>query len=516
MENDCRPNTAIRSSGELVDAVARSGVLSEEQVQQLSVRAQSHALPGDPLHLANDLVNQQILTNFQAKRLLTGRADSLVIGRYTLLEKVGSGSMGRVYKARHQLMDRVVALKVISPRRAQDPRLIERFVREMKLVGKLEHRNVVRAYDAGVERNTPFIVMEFLTGENLELMARERGALPHEQIVDFIAQAARGLAHAHDRGVVHCDIKPSNMHVDGDGTVKILDLGLGGFVESFTDSAGARHADRRVAGGTADYMSPEQISGEPLDARTDLYSLGCSLFRLLTGAYPFSGKTQWDRLRKRISEQPIPLQRLRPDLPADLVQIVDRLLARQPDGRYASATETAEVLEAWLAEERAARAVSRSDGTNGASKTASPFRSEPDLPPLNSSLIEAAIAPNDITKWRPPGSGQAHTHTPPPGALSVNDLDSHRKDLEAEGTATGREVHRQYYAEVAELRRADPEASDKDDDPDRPSIRERWLERLGERLGDLLADPSTTQMLLVVLGIALLMGLVLALAFAVA
>jgi eukaryotic-like serine/threonine-protein kinase len=511
MSSDRIPTTAIKTVPDFLEAVGRSGVLTDHRYRELRSRARGDRLVSNPSEFAGELVRDGILTEFQSSRLLAGRISSLVIGRYTLIDRIGTGAMGRVYKARHQLMDRVVALKVISPKRVREQTVVARFLREMKLVGMLDHPNVVRAYDAGLEQNTPYIVMEFLTGETLEVMLQRRGALPWSEVMDFIAQAAWGLAHAHDRGVLHHDIKPSNLLLDAEGTIKILDLGLGGFVETFGEVTSARGVERKVVAGTADYMSPERISGSIVDARADLYSLGCTIYRLLSGTYPFSGQTEFERLLKRLDEVHIPLREVRPGLPPGLIDVVDRLLAPAPEDRYASAAETAEALEIWSPRKGRAKPRGHAD-RSGSSASLSP--AGPDLPPLNASLIEAALQPKEkpASSARPSKPSRVPETRPP----LVEGLDLHRKSLEEEGHTSGREVHRQYYAEIAQVRRASTQAPEPDSTMEATALRNRWLDRLGEHLADFLADRSITQVLLLVVGIVIVVVLGLALALAIA
>ncbi len=208
---------------------------------------------------------------------------------------------------------------------------------------------MVRAIDADVHEGYPYIVMEYLEGDDLEHVFARRGPLPPDEVIEYMAQAARGLAHAHEKGVIHRDIKPTNV-----------------FLRQYGDRQGARPRIRgagrewrgrratssiptkAVVVGTTDFMSPEQVKDKPIDARTDLFSLGCTMYRLLTGTYAFPGLTREDRLIKRIRERHVPITEVRPGLSSRLVAIVDRLLAVRPDDRFGSAAEVAEALEALI------------------------------------------------------------------------------------------------------------------------------------------------------------------------
>ncbi len=256
--------------------------------------------------------------------------------------------MSRVFKARHQLMDRVVALKVVLPFCAASKHSVARFFREMKIVGVLDHPNVVRAYDADQHGDSPYIVMEYLEGEDLEKMLKRRGLLPPQEVVDWMIQVAQGLAHAHEKGVLHRDIKPTNLFLDNSGVVKVLDLGLGAFVRVSNKGLNGHDTDEGFAVGTTDYMSPEQINGQEVDERTDLFSLGCAMYRLLTGKFAFPGATKMDRLVRRIDHPHLPISEVRQQLPVPLVAVIDRLLALRPEDRFSSAAEVAEELEILL------------------------------------------------------------------------------------------------------------------------------------------------------------------------
>src|SRR5262245_57401044 len=217
---------ACVSASEFLSVLERSGVLPEPKWREVRDRYASRAEPADSSTLARQLVHEGTLTSFQARRLLKGKR-SLVFGRYILLDHIGQGARGRVFKARHRLMDRVVALKVVVPDPAVSQRLISRFFREMKIVALLDHPNVVRAIDADVREGCPYIVMEYLEGEDLEQVLAHRGPLPPNDVIAYMAHACWGLAHAHEKGVIHRDVKPRNLFHVNTGVVKVLDLGFG-------------------------------------------------------------------------------------------------------------------------------------------------------------------------------------------------------------------------------------------------------------------------------------------------
>ncbi len=250
-----KPKTSDGAPIDLLAVMRSSGILSERQLAEIKSKILQGDYPLDATELAERLVADRVLTAFQAKRFLTNRPHGLIVGRYTILDRIGSGSMGRVYKAHHMMMDRTVALKIIAPEIASNDRVVARFQREMKLVGRLDHPNVVRAFDADQINKVLYIVMEYVPGSSLGERLK-KGPVPLAEMVDYAIQACLGLAHAHGQGIVHRDIKPSNILLTEDRKVKILDLGLGVLMEA--DSGSTFETADGIAVGTVDYMSPEQ------------------------------------------------------------------------------------------------------------------------------------------------------------------------------------------------------------------------------------------------------------------
>lgn len=269
------------------------------------------------------------------------------LGSYELLAPLGRGGMGMVFRARHVRLKKQFALKILSPSLARDQDAIRRFEREIEALGRLEHDNLVRASDAGVENGVPFVVMELLDGMDLAELTHKQGPWPIAEACEAIRQAALGLHHAFERGLVHRDIKPSNLWLTPTGVVKVLDLGLarlGGEDGSATPMTAAG-----VWMGTPDYMAPEQLlDSHTADIRADLYSLGCTLFHLLTGEPPFGPSTHSTLRQKReahLREPPPDIRQRRPDVPAELAKVVARLLAKRPEDRYATPAIAAAALE---------------------------------------------------------------------------------------------------------------------------------------------------------------------------
>jgi serine/threonine protein kinase len=268
------------------------------------------------------------------------------LGQYQILDRLGQGGMGTVYKAVHTLLKRVVALKVLRPERLPDPRAVARFRREIKAAGQLAHPNVVQASDARKVRGLHFLVMEFVDGTDLAQVLAHHGPLPVPDACEVVRQAATGLHHAAEHGLVHRDVKPANLMLTQAGQVKVLDLGLAFLYRS--RSAGATRTPDDYLAGTADYLAPELLLGrDAVDARADLYSLGCTFYELLTGRPPFSGpayETVLQKLRAHAHE-PVPLVRkARRDVPRRLTAVLDRLLAKDPAGRFGTPAECAVAL----------------------------------------------------------------------------------------------------------------------------------------------------------------------------
>ncbi len=269
--------------------------------------------------------------------------------RYRLEEMLGAGGMGVVYRARHQLMGRTVALKVIHRHLMEKPAAVERFRREVKAVAALSHANIVTAYDADQVGERHFLVMEYVAGVTLAQLLKDKGPIEPARSCDYIRQAALGLQHAHERGLVHRDLKPGNLIVTPDGQVKILDLGLARLGEISQEASGDL-TDAGTVMGSVDYLAPEQADDpRHADIRADIYSLGCTLYHLLTGRPPFPEGTLMQRLKAHAQRAPAPLVRAGVAMPAGLDRIVNRMLAKEPRQRYQTPSEVAEALAPYAA-----------------------------------------------------------------------------------------------------------------------------------------------------------------------
>jgi serine/threonine-protein kinase len=329
---------ATPSLAPLLRRLQDDGLLSPGQLaelwQQLGDRAQ------DPQHLGRELLRRGWLTAFQVNQVQLGR--SPVLGRYTLLGRLGSGSMGEVYRARHRHMGRLAAIKLFHPQRLAG-RGAAQFLREVEAAARLDHPHVVHAYDADAAGGRPFLAMELVEGPALSQLVAAGGPLPVVAACDYVRQAALGLQHAHERGVVHRDVKPSHLLLQArQGRVKVTDFGLARLHDAWAGPSGLTRPGRVV--GTLDYLAPEQIESGAVDGRADLYGLGCAFYFLLAGRPPFPGGSAAQKLRWRLAQEPRPLRELRADVPAAVAAVVHRLLAKRPGDRYQTAGELAAVL----------------------------------------------------------------------------------------------------------------------------------------------------------------------------
>ena len=286
------------------------------------------------------------LTPLQTSLLDGADVSGTMLGEYALLERIGVGGMGAVYKARHRRLDRIVAVKLLAKSCVDSPEAIARFQREGRAAARLIHPNVVLAYDAGAHDGVHYLVMEFIAGTDLARRVRQHGRLPLEQALDCAVQAARALEYAHAQGVVHRDVKPSNLLLDDKGVVKLLDLGLARLRPRGSDSD-PELTQTGMGLGTPDYAAPEQnIDPANADERADIYSLGCTLFSLLTARPMYSEKAVTEKILAH-REQPLPsLQQYRPEVPPVLEAVFRRMVAKDPRERYATMTEVHRELEA--------------------------------------------------------------------------------------------------------------------------------------------------------------------------
>ena len=333
-----------------LDLVRRSGLVEKDQFDEQLRRLREEA-GGDPLSdpdcLADQLVEAGLFSRWQCEKLLEGRHKGFFLDKYKLLDHLGTGGMSSVYLAEHVLMRRRVAIKVLPKNRVEDSSYLARFHREARAAASLDHRNIVRAYDVGNDGDIHYMVMEYVEGRDLQAIVKEDGPLDPAVAAEYIRQAADGLEHAHQAGLIHRDVKPANLLVDRTNVVKVLDLGLARFTEE--DKASLTVAYDENVLGTADYLAPEQaLDSHGVDARADIYSLGCSLYYLLTGHPPFPDGTLPQRLMMHQKHPPPSIKKERPEVPDDLIRICLRMMAKRPAARYQAAVRVAQALVDWL------------------------------------------------------------------------------------------------------------------------------------------------------------------------
>jgi serine/threonine protein kinase len=333
---------------QFLDLAGKSGLLDPEGLRAYLQRLRSGgAGPAAPRALADALVRDGLLTRFQVEQLLQGKWRNFVLcGKYKVLGPLGAGGMGAVFLCEHAIMRRKVAVKVLPGSRADDPAHVERFHREARAVARLRHPNIVIAYDVDRDHNVHFLVMEYVDGSTFHRLVKARGPLSPLRAAHYIRQAALGLQHAHEAGLVHRDVKPSNLLLDRGGTVKVLDLGLARFFSDPPDDLSRRHAESPV--GTMDYMAPEQaLDSHAVDIRADVYGLGATFYYLLAGHGPFREGTAAQKMLWHQVRPPRPIHELRPEVPEGLSAVITRMMAKAPEDRYQTPAEVAEALAPW-------------------------------------------------------------------------------------------------------------------------------------------------------------------------
>ncbi len=329
-------------NGDAVLELVRKSELADDDVLTAFVE-RSGPLPPTAADTASRLVQAGVLTPFQARLILRGKYKGFRLGPYKILNPIGAGGMAQVYLAEHVWLRRQVALKVLPARYALDPADVQRFYREARAVAALDHPNIIRAHDVACDKDTHFLVLEYVDGQSLaDKLASAGGRLRLGEACAYAVQAAAGLQHAHDKGLAHRDVTPGNLLVNRDGVVKILDLGLARYFQEHLD----RPAQAGEGGvmGTADYIAPEQlIDCSRADHRADIYSLGATLYHLVTGQPPFTGTTTAKIVAHQLHAVP-PAHTIRVDIPVKVSAIIARMMEKDPANRYQSAAEVITIL----------------------------------------------------------------------------------------------------------------------------------------------------------------------------
>jgi eukaryotic-like serine/threonine-protein kinase len=336
-----------------VEVLQKSGLIPpvqlETYLQQLYAET---APPNDPPRFAARFVRDGLLSNFQAQQLLKGRYRNFTIGKYRILEPLGTGGMGKVFLAEHLTMKHRVALKILPIAPNDQSSQLARFRREARASGALNHPNIVRTHDIDSDgKSFHYLIMDYIEGVNLHDLVRKKGPLDAAAAAQYLGQTALGLQHMHDAGLIHRDLTPGNLLLDRFGTIKILDLGLARSQFDNKDPITQRYDEKAVLG-TADYLAPEQaLHASEVDIRADIYSLGATGFYLLTGRPPFAdAKNVTQKLLAHQSRTPESLRALRPDLPPELIAIVERMMAKTPQDRYLTPLEVVQALQPWATE----------------------------------------------------------------------------------------------------------------------------------------------------------------------
>lgn len=329
----------LASARDLVETIEHYRLLDRDQLAQLS----GALLPRfeDPLDLARELLRRSWLTAYQINQLFQNRGGDLVLGHYVLLERLGEGGMGQVFKARETHLGRLVALKVLRKERINKPEIVSRFYQEIQTAACLSHPNIVHAYDAEQIGGSHIFAMEFVEGIDLSRLVKQSGPPPVPQACEYVRQAALGLQHIHEHKMVHRDIKPANLMRAYPGcAIKILDMGLARLREDEEETQAKRLTTLGVVMGTIDYIAPEQaLDSRRADIRSDLYSLGCTLYFLLTGQVPFPGDEPMAKLIAHSCETAVPIEHLRAEAAPQVCAIAARLMAKRPDERYQTPAE---------------------------------------------------------------------------------------------------------------------------------------------------------------------------------
>lgn len=326
-------------------AVRKSGLLTPDDL--VAVLASSELEPdAPPMQVAALLVRKKLLTKFQAMQLLNGRTQGFVLGRYKILEGVRQDRVGMVFKAENTQTHEPVALKVLPTDRANDPTILRAFMQEVRGAKQVNHPAVARVLDMDFWQGTHFVVCEAICGPTIDKLIAERGPLVPHVAAQLAAQAAVGLMHAHECGLVHRDVKPGNLVLLPNKRVKLIDLGLTHMLESPWAAVTKRIKTKEYAEEIA-HIAPEQAWGCEMDARSDVYGLGSSLYYMLTGELPFPGLAPEMMAERQIRGVPSPMK-VRPGIPKELDAIVQKLGAKDPHARYQSAREVVGALLPWL------------------------------------------------------------------------------------------------------------------------------------------------------------------------
>lgn len=337
------------TSNEFWQKLEKSGLMDLPQIQEATERLQKNGgVPEDPQELARRLIADRWITPFHAEHLLAGRHKGFFLGKYKILGRLGAGGMGHVYLAQHTVMRRPVAIKVLPKTKGFDPSSIARFQREARAIATLNHPNIVQAYDIDQDGPVHYLVMEYVEGMSIQDYVRRLGPIPFGQAADYVCQAALGLEHAGQLGIVHRDIKPANLLVDAAGNLKLLDMGLAVFFEE-RDEEALTLANEESILGTADYLAPEQaLDSHNVDIRADIYSLGATFYYMLTGGPPFPNGTIAQKLMYHQQKDPPPIRERTLGVPEEINVILRHMMAKKREDRFQQPSEVVAALASFV------------------------------------------------------------------------------------------------------------------------------------------------------------------------
>lgn len=401
---------STQSIGDFLTVLRDSGLVAPDVLARL-IAPWTAATGPVPDELVRELLDKELITQWQLDQLRKGKHKGFVLGRYKLLHLLGAGGMGSVYLGQHEVLGHKAALKILPRSHATQSSYLARFVREAQAAAQLSHPNIARVVELETSGSIHYMVMEYIEGIDLNAKVKQEGPLDVLDAVDFVRQAALGLHYAHDQGFVHRDIKPANLMLDRHGMVKILDLGLAKTREDDEAAASLTQEFNEKVLGTADYLAPEQtINSHDVDRRSDIYSLGCTLYFLLIGRAPFAKGSVKERMQaQRHSVPPNPLEE-RPEIPAAIAEVYFRMMEKDPAARQQTAQEIAESLKAWLGQQALATQRPRADSPRrpGVRRSGS----------SSSTTMPRTPPPGKIYRSGPSsrsGSGPKPTPTPAPG-----------------------------------------------------------------------------------------------------
>ncbi|MDY3559616.1 serine/threonine protein kinase [Gemmata sp. JC673] len=327
-------------------AVRKSGLLTPDDLIAVFQATNIDFATAEPMQVASLLVRKKLLTKFQAMQLLQGRTQGFVLDQYRILDGIRQDRVGMVFKAEDTNTKRLVSLKVLPTDRANDPTVLEAFMHEVRTAAKVNHPNVARVLDVGYWQGTHFVVSEYVPGVTLDRLVTEKGPLAAHVAAQLVAQVAVGLMHAHACGLIHRDLKPGNIAVLPDRSVKLIDLGLTHMLESPWARVTKRISTKEYAEEIA-HIAPEQAWGCEMDGRSDVYSLGSTFYFMLTGEVPFPGLAPEMMSERQIRGIPSPAK-LRHGVAPEIDHIVRKMGAKDPHLRYPSVREVVKALQAWL------------------------------------------------------------------------------------------------------------------------------------------------------------------------